>query len=75
MIREFDFGTTKEGKTAKRYQMENSKGMQVEVSDFGAVSDLHKVFKLFGNLFAVFVKVEVFIRNGHTTGNNVKKCA
>lgn len=37
MIREFDFGITKEGKTAKRYVLENSKGTQIEVSNFGAL--------------------------------------
>ena len=37
MIREFNFGITKEGKIAKRYLLENSKGMQVEVSNFGAL--------------------------------------
>jgi len=42
MISEFDFGRTKEGKIAKKYLMENSKGMQVEVSNFGALV-------LFGN--------------------------
>lgn len=37
MIKEFDFGITKEGKRAKRYVLENSKGTQIEVSNFGAL--------------------------------------
>lgn len=44
MIKEFDFGTTKEGKKAKRYLLENSKGMQVEVSNFGALVLAIKVY-------------------------------
>ena len=34
MISEFDFGKTKEGTIAKKYLMENSKGMQVYTGNF-----------------------------------------
>ena len=44
MISKVDFGRTKEGKIAKKYLMENSKGMQVEVSNFGALVISIKVY-------------------------------
>lgn len=37
MINKIDFGVTKDGETASRFRLENSKGMCIEVSDFGAL--------------------------------------
>lgn len=36
-----DFGITKEGETAHRFLLVNSRGMCVEVSDFGALDILN----------------------------------
>lgn len=37
MVHKERFGTTKDGETASRFILENSKGMSVEISDFGAL--------------------------------------
>ena len=37
MVRKELFGKTKKNETAYRYILENNKGMQVTVSDFGAL--------------------------------------
>ena len=37
MIEQVKFGTTKEGAEASIYILENSNGMHVQVSDFGAL--------------------------------------